>query len=144
MGPGAALATAWRTGRRPAWRPGQVWIVRDPVEIPRRLRRVAAPLLAGRVRRRGLGSVHCRHGEKVDRASLKSLPSGSFIHLPAGMPHDAAAEAETVLRFNGICPFDAIHVNLTDDPRKKWQPARPSRPSGSGSMSRRRNKPDRH
>ena len=32
----------------------------------------------------GIGS-----GEKLDRAAAKQLPAGSFVHLPAGMPHYA-------------------------------------------------------
>src|SRR5262245_25397427 len=58
-------------------------------------------------------------GEKLDRASLKPLPPGSFAHLPAGMPHYAWAEVETVVQINGVGPFDVTYVDPTDDPRKK-------------------------
>ncbi|MGH6814540.1 MAG: cupin domain-containing protein [Hyphomicrobiaceae bacterium] len=65
------------------------------------------------------GSFAVGTGEKVDRASLKPLPPASFVHLPAGMPHYAVAEAESVVQINGTGPFDVIYVDPKDDPRKK-------------------------
>jgi quercetin dioxygenase-like cupin family protein len=62
----------------------------------------------------GIGS-----GETLDRASAKPLPPASFVHLPAGMPHYALAEAESVVQINGTGPFDVIYVDPKDDPRKK-------------------------
>lgn len=58
-------------------------------------------------------------GEKLDRESLKPLPAASFVHLPAGMPHYAWAEVESVVQINGVGPFDVIYVDPKDDPRKK-------------------------
>jgi quercetin dioxygenase-like cupin family protein len=57
------------------------------------------------------------HGEKVNRARLKGLPAGSLIHLPAGMPHYAFAEVESIVQINGEGPFDVVYVNPADDPR---------------------------
>ena len=65
------------------------------------------------------GKFVATHGEKVDRASLKFLPPGSFIHLPAGMPHYAVAEVESVVQINGVGPFDVKYVDPKDDPRNK-------------------------
>jgi quercetin dioxygenase-like cupin family protein len=65
------------------------------------------------------GKFVAAHGEKVDRASLKFLTAGSFIHLPAGMPHYAVAEVESIVQLNGVGPFDVIYVDPKDDPRKK-------------------------
>ena len=65
------------------------------------------------------GKFAIASGEKVDRASLKPLPPASFVHLPAGMPHYASAEGETIVQINGIGPFDVIYVDPKDDPRKK-------------------------
>jgi quercetin dioxygenase-like cupin family protein len=66
------------------------------------------------------GKFAVSHGEKVDRASMKPLPPGSFVHLPAGMPHYAVAvDVETVVQINGVGPFDVVYVNPADDPRKK-------------------------
>lgn len=62
----------------------------------------------------GIGS-----GETLDRASAKPLPPASFIHLPAGMPHYALAETESVVQINGTGPFDVVYVDPKDDPRKK-------------------------
>jgi len=47
------------------------------------------------------------------------LPAGSFVHLPAGTPHYAWAEGETVVQINGMGPFDVTYINPADDPRKK-------------------------
>ena len=65
------------------------------------------------------GKFIATHGEKVDRASLEPLQPGSFIHLPAGMPHYAFAEVESVVQINGVGPFDIVYVDPADDPRKK-------------------------
>ena len=58
-------------------------------------------------------------GEKIDRESLQPLPAASFVHLPAGMPHYARAEGETIVQINGTGPFDVVYVDPKDDPRKK-------------------------
>ena len=65
------------------------------------------------------GAFAVSSGEKVDRASLQPLPAASFVHLPAGMPHYAVAEAEAVVQINGVGPFDVSYVDPNDDPRKK-------------------------
>jgi quercetin dioxygenase-like cupin family protein len=65
------------------------------------------------------GKLTIESGEKVDRASLKGLPPGSFIHLPAGMPHYLWAETESVVQINGVGPFDVVYLDPKDDPRKK-------------------------
>ena len=65
------------------------------------------------------GKFAISSGEKADRASLQPLPPGSFVHLPAGMPHYAWAEAESIVQINGVGPFDVIYVDPRDDPRKQ-------------------------
>ncbi len=57
-------------------------------------------------------------GEKLD-PNAKPLTTGSFVHLPAGMPHFASAVGETIVQINGMGPFDVIYINPADDPRKK-------------------------
>jgi quercetin dioxygenase-like cupin family protein len=57
-------------------------------------------------------------GETLDR-SAKPLAAGSFVHLPAGMPHYAWADGETVVQINGVGPFDVKYVDPKDDPRIK-------------------------
>jgi quercetin dioxygenase-like cupin family protein len=65
------------------------------------------------------GAFAVTSGEKVDRAALQPLPPASVVHLPAGMPHYAVAEAESVVQINGVGPFDVIYVDPRDDPRTK-------------------------
>ena len=65
------------------------------------------------------GTLGIGTGEKLDRAAAKSLPTGSFVHLPAGMPHYALANGETIVQINGNGPFDVTYVDPKDDPRKK-------------------------
>ena len=56
-------------------------------------------------------------GEKVDRAASPYLAPASVVHLPAGMPHYAWVEEETIVQVNGVGPFDVIYVDPKDDPR---------------------------
>jgi quercetin dioxygenase-like cupin family protein len=58
-------------------------------------------------------------GEKLDRAAAKPLPAGSFVHLPAGMPHYAVAHGEVIVQINGTGPFDVKYVEPKDDPRNQ-------------------------
>ena len=51
--------------------------------------------------------------------SLKPLPPASFVHLPAGMPHYAVVDVETIVQINGVGPFDVTYVDPKDDPRKR-------------------------
>ena len=57
--------------------------------------------------------------EKLDRAAVKQLVPGSFVHLPAGVAHYAVADGETVVQINGVGPFDITYIDPNDDPRKK-------------------------
>lgn len=65
------------------------------------------------------GAFGITAGEKINRAAVKALPPASFVHLPAGMPHYAVVDVETVVQINGTGPFDVIYVDPKDDPRKK-------------------------
>lgn len=65
------------------------------------------------------GKLGIAADEKVDRASVKTLPPASFVHLPAGMAHYAVADVETVVQINGMGPFDVTYIDPNDDPRKK-------------------------
>ena len=64
------------------------------------------------------GGFAIASGEKVDKAT-RPLPAGSFVHLPAGMPHYATAVGETIVQINGIGPFDVVYLDPKDDPRKR-------------------------
>jgi quercetin dioxygenase-like cupin family protein len=65
------------------------------------------------------GAMSITSGEQVDRAAVKPMPPASFIYLPAGMPHYAVAEVESVVQINGMGPFDVTYINPKDDPRLK-------------------------
>src|SRR5262249_5580127 len=56
-------------------------------------------------------------GEQVEREALEPLPPASFVHLPAGMPHYAPAEVESVVQINGTGPVEARYVEPQEDPR---------------------------
>ena len=58
-------------------------------------------------------------GDTPDPAGIERLPPGSFAYLPAGTPHYARIEVETVLQINGIGPLDRIFVTPKDEVQKK-------------------------
>lgn len=64
------------------------------------------------------GAFTITAGEVVDRAAIKPLPAGSFLHMPAGTAHYAYAETEAVVQINGMGPFDVAYVRPGDDPRQ--------------------------
>lgn len=65
------------------------------------------------------GRVAITSGDKFDRAAARPLAPASFVHLPAGMPHHAWAEVESVVQINGVGPFDVQYLDARDDPRKQ-------------------------
>jgi quercetin dioxygenase-like cupin family protein len=64
------------------------------------------------------GGFAISSGEKLSSA-VKPLGAGSFVHLPAGMPHFATAVGETIVQINGVGPFDVVYIDPKDDPRNK-------------------------
>jgi quercetin dioxygenase-like cupin family protein len=65
------------------------------------------------------GKFMIASGEKLDRKAFEKLSAGGFVHLPAGMPHYASADGETIVQINGVGPFDVIYIDPKDDPRNK-------------------------
>jgi quercetin dioxygenase-like cupin family protein len=65
------------------------------------------------------GKFMIASGETLNPTAFHTLPTASFVHLPAGMPHFARADGETVVQINGMGPFDVTYINPADDPRKK-------------------------
>src|SRR2546422_7381244 len=63
------------------------------------------------------GTLHLGMGERFDRASTRTLVTGSFGYWPAGTKHFAWAEGETILQLHGQGPWTITYVNATDDPR---------------------------
>jgi hypothetical protein len=56
-------------------------------------------------------------GEALDRDAAPLLAPGSFVRIPARMPHYAWTDQETVVQINGGGPFDITYINQKDDPR---------------------------
>jgi uncharacterized RmlC-like cupin family protein len=56
-------------------------------------------------------------GDKFDPKSMKFMPQGSFILLPATMHHFAMAKTACVVQIHAMGPFAITYVNPADDPR---------------------------
>jgi len=63
------------------------------------------------------GTILLGMGERFDRAAMRPLVAGSFGYWPAGTPHFAWTESETVLQLHGQGPWTIQYVNPADDPR---------------------------
>ena len=63
------------------------------------------------------GTIHLGMGERFDRAIMRPLAAGSFGYWPAGTPHFAWTETETVLQLHGQGPWTIQYINPADDPR---------------------------
>lgn len=55
-------------------------------------------------------------GEKFDKATMKELPAGGFVLLPAEMRHYAMAKTPAIVQVHGMGPFQLTYVNPADDP----------------------------
>lgn len=58
-------------------------------------------------------------GENANNGEVTRLSAGSFIAMPAGMPHYARAEGPTVVQLNSTGPWTITYVNTADDPRRR-------------------------
>lgn len=58
-------------------------------------------------------------GDAFSDAGLHEFPAGSFLKMPKGMRHFAAAKGEVVVQIYGTGPFVVTYVNPNDDPTKK-------------------------
>jgi quercetin dioxygenase-like cupin family protein len=57
------------------------------------------------------GTWYVGEGAKFDAAKLKGYPAGSFIVIPAGIPHFVAAkEGTVVVQLSGIGKFQTNHL----------------------------------
>jgi hypothetical protein len=65
------------------------------------------------------GALLVGRGDTFDREKTTEMPAGSYMRMPKGMHHFAAAKGETILQVHGIGPFEIHYVNAADDPRKK-------------------------
>lgn len=55
-------------------------------------------------------------GDNFDKASMKEVPVGGFVLLPAEMRHFAMAKTATVVQVHGMGPFKMTYVHPEDDP----------------------------
>lgn len=58
-------------------------------------------------------------GEDASRGEVIRMTAGSFTAMPAGMPHHARAEGETVVQLNSMGPWSITYINPADDPRRQ-------------------------
>ena len=67
------------------------------------------------------GTIFFGTGEKLHKRSAHEFPAGSYLMLPAKMPHFAwtSRKAESIVQVHGMGPFQIIFVNPADDPRNK-------------------------
>jgi hypothetical protein len=65
------------------------------------------------------GALMLGMGDKMDEASMQTLPAGGFAKMPRQMHHYAAAKGETIIQVHAMGPFEITYVNPSDDPRKK-------------------------
>jgi quercetin dioxygenase-like cupin family protein len=57
------------------------------------------------------GVWYLGEGEKFDAAKLNGYPQGSFIIIPAGVPHFVAAkEGEVIVQLSGAGKFDTDYL----------------------------------
>ena len=57
------------------------------------------------------GTWYLGEGAKFDSAKLKAYPAGSFILIPAGIPHFVAAKERTVVvQLSGVRKFETKYV----------------------------------
>lgn len=64
------------------------------------------------------GAVAVGMGEKIDTASMKTLPAGGFVVMPAEMRHYLRAKVPSILQVHGMGPVTFNYVNPADDPRQ--------------------------
>jgi uncharacterized RmlC-like cupin family protein len=63
------------------------------------------------------GNFQVGMGDNFDVKSMKGLPAGGFVVMPAQMHHYAMAKTAVVVQIHGMGPFAITYVNPSDDPR---------------------------
>jgi quercetin dioxygenase-like cupin family protein len=64
-------------------------------------------------------------GPAADRASMESLPAGSFSSMPPGVAHYVFVDEDSVVQINATGPWGIDYVNPKDDPRLNGAPEIP-------------------
>jgi quercetin dioxygenase-like cupin family protein len=65
------------------------------------------------------GNLQVGMGDKFETKGMKSLGTGGFTSMPAGMSHYVMAKGQTIVQISGMGPFAINYVNSADDPRNK-------------------------
>ena len=65
------------------------------------------------------GTVAIGIGETFNKATMKELPAGGYVFLPAEMRHFAMATTGATVQIEGPGPFVLTYVNPADDPRQR-------------------------
>ena len=65
------------------------------------------------------GTFEIGMGETFDKATMKSLPAGGFVLLPADMRHYAMAKTAAIVQVHGMGPFKLTYGNPAADPSTK-------------------------
>jgi hypothetical protein len=63
------------------------------------------------------GTLHLGAGNKIDANASTSLPTGSFVVIPAKKHHYFWTSDESIIQISGPGPWSLKYVNPTDDPR---------------------------
>jgi len=56
------------------------------------------------------GTWYLGEGAKFESAKLKGYPAGSFIVIPAGIPHFVATKGTAVVQLNGVGKFQTDYL----------------------------------
>lgn len=65
------------------------------------------------------GTFHYGMGDSADKTSVRPMPAGSVIVMPAEMRHYVWTREPTVVQLNVTGPWGIVYVNPADDPRQK-------------------------
>lgn len=65
------------------------------------------------------GTFEVGMGETFDKTTLKEVPAGGYVLLPAQMRHYAMAKTPCTVQVHGMGPFQLTYVNPADDPSQR-------------------------
>ena len=58
------------------------------------------------------GRFHLGIGSSVDSSAVRGYPPGSFLVIPAGVPHYEWGEGETVIQLSGVGPLGYTRIEI--------------------------------
>ncbi len=70
------------------------------------------------------GAVSLGRGQSADRASVESLPAGSFASMPAGVLHYVFIDQDAIVQVNAAGPWAVDYYDPKDDPRLNIAPSK--------------------